>query len=250
MTENILPECRTPVNDVDATFGEPPGLLHPELMYPGMRYQNLLFASVSDIHVRESVQDSAHNLPYQRWDVAYALMQRGVKVRHVTEEIHRARTLDRPDLQQSLRRSAADQVPVTFPSRPRIVHGEKFDHTFASDVLTKWQIQQLADSGATIVTVAPPDAPLSEVRSAEIKRGQAYHGRKGGRPKQSKTARDAKILELRQGGMSIRKIAAVVKVNPKTVYRVIRANCEYLRNCRQKPYCKVREERGSGTECN
>lgn len=218
----IIDSSVLPIKGIDATFGEPPGLLHPEILYPGMRYQNLLFASMSDIHIRESVHNSAHNLPYQRWDIAYALMQRGVKVRHVTQEIHRARTLDRPDLQDDLKRSAADGVPVTFSSRPRIVHGEKFDHSFASDVLSELQIQQLADSGAIIATVIPPDAPLSKVRSAETERGQRYHNRKGGRPPVvDRSKRDVRIRQLREEGYTYRVIASKVGTSKSTVGRVL-----------------------------
>lgn len=129
---------------------------------------------------------------------------------------------------------------LVSPSRGRFLRGRAYDRTNRSDTPTVGEFMALRrmTKGVQLATLLPPDYP--EVRSHEIKRGQAAKGTRVGRPraetrgpgalKRRMQAYSPAAKQMREGGLSFSKIAATLnawndgwqKVCPATVFNWIR----------------------------
>lgn len=136
---------------------------------------------------------------------------------------------DRETLRVAARKARKAGAVLLAESTDRLIRSKAF-HTKrnpgAQPTVQEFEELLRATQGVPLATILHPDTPWREVRAWQAKRGQHAKGRKGGRPskkrpgckKQKRLANRSKVFWMRLCGMSVRRIASLLKVPTMTVH--------------------------------
>lgn len=185
------------------------------------------------LYLRVSGRGQREHLEHQEKNLMGHLTKRGFKVVTVVKEIVPGWAETRIGLERAAVIAKDEGAVVVAESGCRFLRSSSFKR----DKNGKRRINQNASptiyemkglmglvDGARLATLLPPDTHWTQVRGEQSKRGQAGTGHKGGRghrsPGWTKKRREltlAEVLELREDGLSLRKIGQWVRAPWSTI---------------------------------
>ncbi len=196
------------------------------LVKAGLVERVVLYCRVST----ESQERAGHGEDQEDY-LRYAIERLGILVLRPFHDTCSGHDLNRPGLDMAIAYALKHDAILVAESTDRFLRPADC-HTDQHARPTKEQFEELARlaRGVKLATLRKPDAPPSDARSHQSKRGQWANGDKGGRRKANppgyKKDRREKwlptVLRMRAEGMSVRDIAKEVPVSPSTVGRWIR----------------------------